>query len=410
MRGVAALCALLLGLSACSSDSPAVRPTIASQSPSPSASSPTPAASASPSTPTTTPPAATLANLSIRLRTVARGLDTPVGASNAGDETIYVIEQAGRIMRIEPGASPQAYLDIRGRVGSGGERGLLGLAFHPGFESNGRLFVNYTNTRGDTRISEFSGTATSANAGSEKQLLAIDQPFANHNGGAIAFDRTGMLLIATGDGGSGGDPQNNGQDLSTLLGKILRIDVDAGSPYGIPADNPFRGRSGARPEILDYGLRNPWRISVDRQTGDLWIGDVGQGALEEIDLHAAPLSAAKNFGWRIMEGRSCYNASSCNRGGLTGPVAQYDHSQGDRSVTGGSVYRGSASPKLRGFYFYGDAYSGFIRALSAADARDGTADSRIVSRTNRSIVSFGETHTGEILVVAHDGTIMQITS
>jgi len=409
MRSVAAVCALLLGLTACSSDSPAAGPT-PGESPTPTpTSTPTSTPTASPS-PTRTEPAATLSNLSIRLRTVASGLDNPVGVTHAGGEPLYVIEQAGRIMRVATGASPQAYLDIRGRIASGGERGLLGLAFHPSFASNGRLFVNYTDTGGNTRISEFRGNPDGADARSERVLLTIDQPFANHNGGAVVFDKTGMLLIATGDGGSGGDPRNNGQNLSTLLGKILRIDVDRGSPYGIPPDNPFRTRSGARAEVLDYGLRNPWRISIDRETGDLWIGDVGQNRLEEIDVHAAPLNSAKNFGWRIMEGRSCYNASSCNRSGLTQPVAQYDRSQGDRSVTGGYVYRGSASPKLRGFYFYADAYSGFIRALSAADARDGSADSRIVSRTRKPIVSFGETAAGEVLVVTHDGLIMQITS
>lgn len=333
-----------------------------------------------------------------------------MGVTHAGDATLYAIEQAGRIMRIEPGASPQVYLDIRGRIGSGGERGLLGLAFHPNFASNGRLFVNYTNTSGDSRISEFSGNAGSANAGSEMVLLRIDQPYANHNGGALVFDKTGMLLIATGDGGSGGDPQNNGQKLTTLLGKILRIDVNSGSPYGIPPSNPFRGRSDARAEIFDYGLRNPWRISIDRQTGDLWIGDVGQNRLEEVDFEPAPLRGGKNFGWRIMEGRSCFNASSCNRSGLTLPVAQYDQSQGDCAVTGGYVYRGAASPKLRGFYFYSDACSGFVRALSATDARDGSAPSRIVSRTNKSVVSLGENAAGEVFVVTHDGLIMQITS
>lgn len=340
---------------------------------------------------------------------MATGLTQPVAIANAGTRTLYIAEQPGRIVRLQPGGRPQAYMDISGRVGSGGERGLLGLAFHPNFASNGRFFVNYTNRSGDTRISEFKGTATAGDAGSEKVLLGIEQPYANHNGGAIVFDKTGKLLIATGDGGSGGDPQNNGQRLSTLLGKILRIDVDAGSPYAIPSDNPFRNRSGARAEIFDYGLRNPWRISIDRQTGDLWIGDVGQNRLEEIDFRAAPLKGGNNFGWRIMEGRSCYNASACSRGGLVLPVAQYDQSQGDCAVTGGYVYRGAGSPKLSGFYFYGDACSGFIRALSAADASDGSATGRIVSRTGKPLVSFGEDGAGELFVSSHDGFVMQIT-
>ena len=256
-------------------------------------------------------------------------------------------------------SQPAPFLDISGRISSGGERGLLGLAFHPQFAANRRFFVNYTNPRGDTHVAEFqAASADDTDPGSERLLLTVAQPFANHNGGGLAFDASGRLLIALGDGGSGGDPLGNGQRLDTLLGKILRVDVDAAAPYAVPTDNPFRGTAGAAPEIWAHGLRNPFRIAVDRPTGDLYIGDVGQGRIEEIDVGLASRRGGENYGWNVTEGSQCYSpASGCDRTGLTPPVYEYTHAEGC-AVTGGVVYRGCRMPELAGTYFFGDYLHG----------------------------------------------------
>ncbi|HEY6058635.1 MAG TPA: PQQ-dependent sugar dehydrogenase, partial [Candidatus Limnocylindrales bacterium] len=254
-----------------------------------------------------------LARLRLTLEPVVNGLQSPIGIVNAGDGSgrLFVIEQAGRIRVVRDGALvDEPFLDIADRVASGGERGLLGLAFHPSFPSDPRLFVDYTDRDGNTVVSSFtvSGGATErADPASERVLLHVDQPFPNHNGGDVVFGPDGFLYITLGDGGSGGDPQGNGQRKDTLLGKILRIDVNAttGSrPYAIPPDNPFAD-GGGEPEIWAYGLRNPWRISFDRATGDLWIGDVGQGAWEEIDRERAGSPGGSNYGWNVMEGNHC---------------------------------------------------------------------------------------------------------
>ena len=260
------------------------------------------------------------------------GLRAPLDLQSVpGDaERLYVVEQGGRIRVVRNGQIAGTFLDVAGRLSSGGERGLLGLAFHPQFATNRRFFVNYTNPAGDTHISEFrASSADAADPASERVLLEVGQPFANHNGGGLAFDNAGRLLIALGDGGSGGDPLNNGQKLGTLLGKILRIDVDAGSPYAVPADNPFRATAGARPEIWAYGLRNPFRIAIDRPTGDLYIGDVGQNAVEEIDVDPGSRRGGLNYGWRITEGSRCFNPSSgCDTSGITMPIYEYSHARG----------------------------------------------------------------------------------
>ncbi len=284
------------------------------------------------------------------LQTVVAGLGAPLLVANAGDgsDRLFVVEQVGRIRVIEDGElRPEPFLDLSGRILAGGEQGLLGLAFHPRFASNGRFFVNYTDLQGDTVVAEFgllSGDPDRGDPGSERLLLSFDQPFANHNGGALAFGPDGDLYVATGDGGSAGDPMGNGQNLDTLLGKLLRIDVDErtdGLEYAIPPDNPFADRDGARPEIWAYGLRNPWRFSFDLETGDLWIGDVGQGSFEEID-HVASTDAGLNFGWSVMEGDACFEPlTGCDESGITLPVAVYDHGLGC-SVTGGFVYRGDS--------------------------------------------------------------------
>lgn len=322
-----------------------------------------------------------------------------------------MVEQGGRI-RVVRGGQLQAapFLDISGRLSSGGERGLLGLAFHPQFAANRRLFVNYTNPRGDTHVAEYrAASPDEADPGSERVLLAVAQPFANHNGGGLAFDAAGRLLVALGDGGSGGDPLGNGQRLDSLLGKILRVDVDSATPYAVPADNPFRGAAGAAPEVWAYGLRNPFRIAVDRATGDLYIGDVGQGRVEEIDVGLASRRGGENYGWNVTEGSQCYQpASGCDRTGLTPPVYEYTHAEGC-SVTGGVVYRGCRMPDLAGTYFFGDFCSGLVRSFrlangQATDVRDWTAGLRGVD----SPTAFGLDADGEVHVVDFDGEVYRL--
>jgi glucose/arabinose dehydrogenase len=377
-----------------------------------SASSPTP--------PSATPPIGSCAAgtpavgvPTLTARLVASGLHSPLDLqAAAGDrERLYVAEQGGRIRLILNGqVQPAPFLDVSGRISGGGERGLLGLAFHPQFATNRRFFVNYTNPGGDTHVSEFRATSgDAADPGSERVLLAVAQPFANHNGGGLAFDAAGRLLIALGDGGSGGDPFRNGQRLDTLLGKILRLDVDSGAPYAVPADNPFRGTAGAAPEIWAYGLRNPFRIAVDRSTGDLYVGDVGQNRVEEIDVGLASRRGGENYGWNVTEGSQCYSpASGCNRTGLTLPVYEYTHSEGC-SVTGGVVYRGCRMPDLAGTYFFGDFCSGLVRSFrlangQATDVRDWTAGLRGVD----SPTAFGLDADGEVLVVDYDGEVYRL--
>ncbi|HSD66081.1 MAG TPA: PQQ-dependent sugar dehydrogenase [Vicinamibacteria bacterium] len=374
----------------------------------------------SPTSPSATPPSGScepgtpaLAVPSLTARLVASGLRNPLDLQAApGDrERLYVVEQGGRIRTIRNGElQPAPFLDVSGRISSGGERGLLGLAFHPRFATNRRFFVNYTDPRGDTRVAEFRATsADAADAGSERVLLAVPQPFANHNGGGLAFDASGRLLVALGDGGSGGDPLGNGQRLDTLLGKILRLDVDAGTPYAVPPDNPFRSTAGARPEIWAYGLRNPFRIAVDLPTGDLYIGDVGQGEVEEIDVGLASRRGGENYGWNVTEGSRCYNpASGCDRSGLTLPVYEYTHAEGC-SVTGGVVYRGCRMPALAGTYFFADFCSGLVRSIrfaggQATEVRDWTAGLRGVD----SPTSFGVDGEGEVYVVDYDGEVFRL--
>jgi glucose/arabinose dehydrogenase len=344
---------------------------------------------------------------------VVGGLSSPLDLQVApGDTTrLFVVEQRGRI-RIVRGQTLVAtpFLDIASRISCCGERGLLGLAFHPNYAQNGRFYVNYTNPQGHTHISEFrvSSNPDVASADSERLLLFVSQPFPNHNGGGLAFGRDGRLYIGLGDGGSGGDPQNNGQDLGTHLGKMLRIDVDGGMPYGVPADNPFRSTGGARPEIWALGLRNPWRFSFDRATGELYIGDVGQGAREEIDVAAAG-RGGQNYGWNIMEGTLCFRTTSCVMTGLTLPVLDYGRSVGG-SITGGYVYRGCRMPGYHGTYFYGDFISGMIRSFrlqsgEVTEARDWTAT---VGRGADSVSSFGQDAEGELYIVDYEGELYRI--
>jgi glucose/arabinose dehydrogenase len=378
-----------------------------------SASRPAPPASSLPSVGAAFDPV----GLTVGVETVVDGLEAPLAITSAGDGSgrIFVVQQGGQVRIVRDGvlaASP--FLDIAGRITSGGERGLLGLAFHPDYPSDPRLFVNYTDANGDTQVSSFTvdpGHPDAADANSEVKLLHIAQPYANHNGGAVAFGPDGLLYISTGDGGSGGDPQGNGQSLKTLLGKILRIDVshaDANLAYAIPPDNPFVGTPDALPEIFLYGLRNPWRMSFDRATGDLWIGDVGQGAWEEVDVARAG-SSGENFGWNTMEGTHCFSPpDGCVSTGLTAPVAEYSHQYGC-TVIGGGVYRGSAQPALAGGYLFGDYCSGTVWAI---DPAGGTLrDPTVVVESGASLSSFGEDEAGELYATdISGGKLLRVTA
>lgn len=343
---------------------------------------------------------------------VAEGFSQPLLLTHAADGSgrAFVVGQNGDIQIIENGGPrAEAFLDISERVGSrGNEQGLLGLAFHPDYENNGTFYVHYTDLNGDTVVSRFqvSGDANVADGNSETILLQYDQPYPNHNGGQIEFGPDGFLYIGLGDGGSGGDPHGNGQSLDTLLGKMLRIDVNSGSPYGIPADNPF-ANGGGLPEIWAYGLRNPWRFSFDRATGDLYIGDVGQGEWEEIDFLPGGIAGGANLGWSYFEGTHTYQGGAPEGVSLIGPVAEYNHGSGC-SVTGGYVYRGAALPEWQGVYIYGDFCSGLIFGL--VQHEDGAWESRLLFETNFQITSFGEDETGELYVLDRAGGVYQLQS
>ncbi|HEX8170152.1 MAG TPA: PQQ-dependent sugar dehydrogenase [Thermoanaerobaculia bacterium] len=337
----------------------------------------------------------------ITLEQVAAGLDDPVAIAHAGDNRLFIVEQPGRI-RIFDGtrllSSP--FLDIGSLVRSGGEQGLLGLAFHPRYAQNGFFYIDYTDVNGDTVIARYSVSATNPNVADRSSatiLLHIDQPYPNHNGGQVAFGPDGYLYIGMGDGGSGGDPGNRAQNLGELLGKVLRIDVDSpNSAYAIPPSNPFRNTSGARPEIWAYGLRNPWRFSFDRATGDLWLADVGQGLWEEVDFQPATSIGGENYGWRRMEGTHCYQSATCSSAGVVAPVIEYGHDVGC-SVTGGYVYRGFRSPRLTGHYIYGDYCSGTIFAATR-NSTTGAVTTRVLLDTPFPISTFGEDLYGELFV------------
>ena len=354
----------------------------------------------------------------ISLSQVAGGFVQPVHVAHAGDGSgrIFVVEQAGRIRILDNGVVlPSPFLDISTKLVCCGEQGLLSVAFPPGFAAKGYFYVNYTRAPdGATVVARYRFSAGDANVAdpvSEEVILTIPQPFANHNGGQLAFGPDGYLYIGMGDGGSGGDPLNNGQSPGTLLGKILRIDVESGTaPYVVPLDNPFVGVAGYRPEIWALGLRNPWRFSFDRLTGDLYIGDVGQGAVEEVDVQPSGIPGGRNYGWNIMEGGGCYNSATCNAAGLTLPIATYDHSQGC-SITGGVVYRGAALPALQGIYFYGDYCSGRIWGLRMRGAAWETAVLPVPGDPSMNITTFGEDEAGNVYVVNYaNGDLLKILS
>jgi len=341
----------------------------------------------------------------------------PLDLQHAGDGSnrIFVVEQGG-VISVFPNdpkvETKNVFLDIRSKVSNqGNEEGLLGLAFHPDFESNGFFFVSYSvSSPRRTFISRFRVSPSNPNQGdlsSERVIMAIDQPFNNHNGGQLAFGPDGFLYISSGDGGSGGDPQNHGQRRETLLGAILRIDVDRqsnGRNYAIPVTNPFvRNSENFAEEIYAYGLRNPWRMSFDSQTGLLWAADVGQDRYEEINI----IKSGGNYGWRFMEGKHCFNPSQgCNQQGLEMPIWEYSHSNGDRSVTGGFVYRGNEVDELKGLYVYGDFISGRIWTLDFKDLQNPI--NKEIFRVPFRISSFGVDQNQELYICGFDGKIYRI--
>jgi glucose/arabinose dehydrogenase len=340
------------------------------------------------------------------------GLERPIAIAepNDGSGRLFIVEQPGVIRIYQAGSLlPEPFLDIRPRVGSGGnEQGLLGMAFHPAYAQNGLFYVNYTDLNGDSVIARFSVSGDDANradAGSEQQLSFIPQPYGNHNGGSVVFGPDGYLYLGLGDGGSAGDPQGNGQSLNTWLGKILRIDIDHGNPYAIPAGNTFS--AAALPEIWAYGLRNPWRFSFDRLTGDVYIADVGQNAWEEVNFLPAGNPAGANFGWAFREGTYPYEGAPPDGVSLIDPVAEYNHQQGC-SVTGGYVYRGEALPAWKGIYLYGDFCSGLIWGL--ARTPDGAWMNQVLFESGVNISSFGEDIAGELYLTDLSGGIYRLIS
>lgn len=350
------------------------------------------------------------------LAVFATGFTRACDITHCGDDRLFVVEQGGRIWILDQNGNklPDPFLNIDPAVGSSGnEQGLLGLAFHPNYPATPYFYVNYTDNNGDTKVSRFEVSANNPNEAdpaTELLLLTFDQPFSNHNGGGVKFGPDGYLYIGSGDGGSGGDPQNNSQKRSTLLGKMLRIDVDNGSPYAVPASNPFLNDANTLDEIWALGLRNPWRFSFDRATGDLWIGDVGQDAWEEIDYQPASSPGGENYGWRCYEGNNTFNTNNCPPAAdLTFPVAEYANSGAlGCSVTGGFVYRGFKYPNLYGRYLYTDYCTGRLWSI-LPNGSGGWTNEQIADLINNQIVSFGENSRGELFVVGNGGNIWRLT-
>lgn len=353
----------------------------------------------------------------ISLEPFATGFSQPVDLKNAGDDRLFVVEQAGRIQIVNPDGTTNAnpFLDISSQVTSGGERGLLSVAFHPDYATNGFFYVNYTFTESSdlfTKIARYSVDPADPNIalpGSELELLRYEQPFSNHNGGFITFGPDGFLYISSGDGGSGGDPGNRAQNTELLLGKLLRIDVDSpvgGVNYGIPPSNPFAGNPSNAQEIWAYGLRNPWKFSFDSITDDLWIADVGQNAIEEINKVGVD-EAGLNYGWVCFEGSQPYTPlpplANCPppSAGLTGPVAEYPHSQGS-SITGGYVYNGTLQPSLQGYYFFADFVSGLIGTV------DNTNVLNNLGTFGGNWSTFGVDQNDELFIVNYSGSISRV--
>ena len=355
-------------------------------------------------------------DVQLETEVVVDGLDQPIFLTQSqGDDRLFVVEQSGRVLTIVSGSrSATPFLDIRESVSSGGESGLLSVAFHPNFRVNNRLYMSFTARPGaslHSRVVEYTlagrGSGVITNT---RDVFSVEQPFANHNGGLIAFGPDAMLYVGLGDGGSGGDPLGNGQNLSTVLGAILRIDVDtpdAGRNYGIPAGNPFASDPPARGEIWIFGLRNPWRFAFDEVDGLLYVADVGQGALEEITVVPANRGGL-NLGWNITEGSSCYEAKSCVLDGLELPALEYENTgpSGNCSVIGGYVYRGAALPQLQGHYFYSDFCGGFLRSFRYENGQ--VISERDWNIDVGNVTSFGRDAEGELYLLVTDGRVLKI--
>jgi len=349
--------------------------------------------------------------LAVSWEEVVSGLERPLFVTHAGDGggRLFVVEQPGRVRVVRDGKLlARPFLDVSARLDTNrGERGLLGLAFAPDYRRSGVFYIAHT-AADEVRVSRLrvSRDPDVADAGAVETVLAMPDPAGNHNGGMLAFGPDGYLWVGTGDGGAAGDPWNNAQDLGSLLGKILRLDV-AVSPYAIPPGNPFAGRLLARPEIWAYGLRNPWRFSFDRATGELWIGDVGQNAWEEIDAEDPRRGGGVNYGWRVMEGHNCFRPrQGCDAEGLAPPVLEYGHGEGC-SVTGGYVYRGRALSGLTGWYLFADYCRGTVWALAR---RTGAAEVAVLAQSGARVSSFGEDEAGELYLCDHErGRILRLS-
>ena len=397
-RLLSLLATAALVMSACSNDQAPIPRDAGGQTESP-ALSPTPSAS-----PSREP--VNVEDIRVRLKRIAN-LEAPLAmAVRRGDSTLYVAEQLGRVTAIREGeVLSEPVLNISDQVTAGGEQGLLGLAFSP---DGRRLYVHYTDVEGDTRVVEYTMKGRRADPSTKRELLFVDQPFSNHNGGQLAFGPDGYLYIALGDGGAGGDPFGNGQSLGTLLGKVLRIDPRprGSKPYRIPPDNPFVGRENARPEIWAYGLRNPWRFSFDRDRADLWIGDVGQNEREEINFQPARSDGGENYGWNLMEASLPFAAEE-RASGTDLPIHEYPLGRnGACSVIGGFVYRGSRIPELRGAYVFGDFCDGRLMALRQ---RGGKVRERgALGPAVDQLSSFGEDGSGELYVLSLGGAAYQL--
>lgn len=359
---------------------------------------------------TTPPPNAPVTSISLDL--VTEGFEQPTYLTHATDERLFITEQSGRIWIILDGQkSSEPFLDIRQQVGSAAlEQGLLSVAFHPNYSANGYFYVNYTDRAGDTVIARYQVSEANTNRADEESemvVLAVNQPYANHNGGQIQFGPDGYLYIGMGDGGSAGDPGNNGQNPATLLGSMLRIDVDGPEPYSIPPDNPFTANNSARDETWATGLRNPWRFSFDRLNGDMYIADVGQNQWEEVNFQSFLDPGGANYGWKDLEGNHCYASEPCDTFGLVLPVTEYSQIEGGCSVTGGYIYQGTAYPSLKGNYFFGDYCSGIVWSLFRLP--DGSWQTTKLTQIRANIASFGEDAAGEIYILDHfNGAIYQI--
>lgn len=340
--------------------------------------------------------------VTLTLVPVAQGLERPVHvAAPDGDPRLFIVQKTGRILVLADGSLlPTPFLDLSDAVASGSEQGLLSVAFHPDYAENGWFFVNYTDVSGDTRVVRYrvSPDPDVAEESTATTILSIEQPFTNHNGGHLRFGPQGRLFVTVGDGGSAGDPRGHGQDPTTLLGSILRLDVDSGDPYAIPADNPFAGHATRRPEIWLWGLRNPWRIGFEETSGELYVADVGQSEREEVTV-LGPDDGGANLGWNVVEGTRCFSDPACTPDDFSLPQVEYTHDEGC-SITGGDVYRGSATA-LRGVYFYADYCSGWLRSFrfvdgSVTESREWNID------PVGNVTSFGVDGRGELHLLTED--------